>query len=307
MSKLTLLVVFNSLLILSIIEPAARADVTSGSGSAFGVDSNIGQTAILGGVLISDSLIAGPTPTASGTAPPAFNDSNSAFSLLAISTVGAVVQTGFLDVNAQSNVDGTAGSKTTSAMADVSNTGLSVFGIVGGPASKTGLRFVALEITSTAQVTGDFGTLTPSGTTTIDLGSGNLKIGGVDLTALVFATTTPAPNTTFVIDDSVLGGTGAFTGSLTIVLNEQIVTGDGISTSGITVNAIDITFNAFGSTAANGITNNGQIIFSQSQATQSAAPGSGGAQPVPEPSSLAMLCIVGLSGAASQIQRRRQL
>ena len=305
MSKLGLFVVVSSLLIVSSIESSARADVTSGTASAFGVEANVGQTATFGGVFFSSTLSAGPTPTASGTAPPAFNNSNSAFSLVAVSTVGASVQTGFLDVNAQSNVDGTAGTKTTSASADVFNTLLAVRGVVGGSALAGGIVFVAQAIQSTAQVTGDFGALTPSGTTTITLGSGVLRVGGVDLTALVFASATPSPNTTFIIDDTLLGGTGAFTGSLTIVLNEQIVTGDGISTSGITVNAIDITFNAFGSTGLNAITNNGQIIFSQSQAAQAAAPGGGGgAQPVPEPSSLAMLGLAGVAGAIRRYRRR---
>ena len=82
---------------------------------------------------------------------------------------------------------------------------------------------------------------------------------------------------TITIDNALLVslfGPGTYvTGSITVILNEQIVTGDGNTNSGITVNAIDIMFNSFAGTTNDilaPLTLSGQIIVSQSQAGQMA-------------------------------------
>lgn len=298
------------------LSQSAQADVTFGGASAFGVDANVGLSATVGGVGVNATLSAGPFPTASGAAPPAFNNTNSAASASASASIGGLgvvgsLSTSILNVNAQSNVDGTAGAKTTSASATVNDLAVSLS--TGNPLFPSLLNLGATIVQSTAQVSGNFGALTPTGTTTI-LGAGvggsaSLSVLGVDITALVFGagSVNPAPNTTVTINDFTLGGPGVLTGSITVVLNEQIVTGNGSSTSGITVNAIDITFNNFSSAVFGPITLSGNILVSQSQAGQTAAPGGGGggAQPVPEPSSLALGAVMGVAGVVARFKRRR--
>lgn len=290
---------------------AARADVTTGSSSAFGIQSGVNLTATPGIFPITVTLSAGPTPTASGIAPPPYNNSNVLASLSASANIGgafAHLNANFLSVGAQSNVDGTAGSKTTSAFAG-SPFFLDIDADVFGVAAPIELVQLGASLVSvSAQVTGDFGALVPSGTTTIF--SGSLVVFGTNLSGTVFPTPTefPAANTSFTIDDTSLGGTGAFTGSITIVLNEQIVTGNGSTSSSITVNGIHATFNQFGRQTLSGfILLSGDLIVSQAQANQTAqAPGGGGtAQAVPEPSSLAMLGVVGLIGAVRRLRTGR--
>lgn len=296
---------------------AARADVTSGTASAFGVEANVGLSATVLGVGVNATLSAGPTPTVSGSAPPPFNNSNSLASVAASASISAVgvgsLSTGILNVNAQSNATGT-GAATTSASASVANlsTSLALDALLG--LGTTLVTLGATVVQSTAQVTGDIGALVPSGTTTIV--GGSFFLGVANLSATVFASVNPAPNTTITINDAVLVGlgfvAGSVAGSITIILNEQIVTGNGNTSSGITVNAIDITFNQFAGGVIlglpAGITLNGQIIVSQSRAGQTAqAPGGGGggAQPVPEPSSLAMLGLIGVAGAIRRYRQRK--
>src|SRR5688572_29571861 len=76
--------------------PAAKALVISGSSLAFG------ESVDLTGAL---TLTSGPTPVASGTAPPPYANSD----LLASATVGAILTTDLLEVNASSDVDGSPG------------------------------------------------------------------------------------------------------------------------------------------------------------------------------------------------------
>ena len=294
---------------------AARADVTSGTASAFGVEANVGLSATVLGVGVNATLSAGPTPTASGSAPPPFNNSNSLASVAASASISAVgvgsLSTGILNVNAQSNATGT-GAATTSASASVANLSTSLaVDALGGFGISGLVTLGATVVQSIAQVTGDIGALVPSGTTTIV--NGSFFVGTLDVSALVFASANPGSNTTITLNDALLfGGTGVVTGSITVVLNEQIVTGNGNTSSGITVNAIDITFNQFAGGVIlglpAGITLNGQIIVSQSRAGQTAqAPGGGGggAQPVPEPSSLAMLGLIGVAGAIRRYRQRK--
>jgi len=112
------------------------------------------------------------------------------------------------------------------------------------------------------------------------LSTATISVGGVNLVFLA----NPAVNT--ILFD--LGG-------LKIVLNEQVVTGDGTTTAGIEVNAVHVTF---ANTVVGAGLLNGEIILGHAQASQIATASS----VIPEPASLAMLGI----GALVMLVRPRR-
>ena len=130
-------------------------------------------------------------------------------------------------------------------------------------------------------VSGDAGSLTAQGDSIIqDL---DIEVNGValNITNLLGANgtidgsgfITVAPNTTLISIGGVAG--------LDLLLNQQIITGDGITELGIEVNAVRLTFNGveLGLPLIDQAVN-GDIRIGHSQATMNA---------VPEPASLALL------------------
>ncbi|TWT51700.1 hypothetical protein KOR42_33860 [Thalassoglobus neptunius] len=120
----------------------AQAEIISADSSAYGANVDLGIGLSLTPL---DSIVSagvGPIPVVSGNAPASYNDAqslasvnaNGSISLLGLGPVDLIdFNTGVLDVNAQSNVDGTPGSKTTSASATVNDVSLlnsSLLGIV---------------------------------------------------------------------------------------------------------------------------------------------------------------------------------
>ena len=306
MSKRCLLVGVCSLLVVSAIESAARADVTQGYGEARGVEANITEQSIVG---FGGLLFGFPgTPNVFNSSPPPFSNNVmlGGVSQSSVFPSGATsLTTGLLDVTATSNVDGTAGAKTSSATSILDNSSLSLVasGVTPGPAL---FSLGATSITSQSQVSGDFGTLLASGSTTI-LG-GTISVLGIDLTALVFPTTTPAPNTLITVNDATLGGLGLIGGSVDILLNGQF--GGSIPASGFqNTLGIDLTFkNLVLLNDPTAPVTNGTLTFGNTFAFQAADPPVGGdAQPVPEPSSLALCAVLGVAGIMNRIKRRTQL
>jgi hypothetical protein len=176
---------------------------------------------------------------------------------LASINISGLLSTDVLTAHAASNVDGTPGSKSTSADATVDNLSV-LFGM---------LR--ASVIQATASVNGDYGTLQATGGTTL---------AGLALNGLPLANVSAAPNTVLL---DALG--------LTITLNEQITIGDSISSLGLAVNAIDIDFN----NVVSGIgLINGNIIISHAESLMTARPDR---QEVPEPATM-LLFGAGLIG-----------
>ena len=82
---------------------------------------------------------------------------------------------------------------------------------------------------------------------------------------------------------------------LSIILNEQIFSGDGINSKGIITNAIDVSFNGFN--LGTGL-KSGNIILGQTRAAVTASPGA-----VPEPSTWAML-LIGFGAIGFSMRRR---
>lgn len=241
--------------------PAARAGVVTGDSSAFGVSADLSAGLA--------SLSVAPTPDAFGSAPPPYSTSDFLANFNASSGSLASLIAEALSVAASSDVDGGIGPRLASASADV--TGMSTV-IIDGVTDLVNLT--AEMVTSDASVSGDFGALIGSGDSTFT--NAVLSVSGVNFIIV----SNPAPNTVLFSG-----------GGLDIVLNEQIVTGDGTSARGIEVNAIHLTMTDVPS--ALGLLN-GDVIWSHSEASLNA---------IPEPPTLVLLAV----GLAAMLKRRRRL
>ena len=188
---------------------------STASSSAFGESVNLNLLPLLGNGI---NITSGPLPTVAGTAPPSYNNNNSAASALVSSALtGQILQTGLLTVNAASSVPG---SDTASASATVNNLEIDIVG------NLPLLTIDATTVQSTANISGTCGSsLTATGTTTIE----NATVGG-SLGVGLSISLNPPPNTVLL---DLLG--------IRVVLNEQILAGDGVNSRSLTVNAIHIT------------------------------------------------------------------
>lgn len=242
---------------------AGHATVIGGSSSSYGVEASVTST-VLG---ISTTVTVGPASNSSGVAPAQYTDSDSVASLKAGLLGLLSVSTGVLQTSAHSDIDGLAGSKF--ADADASVMGLSITALAGL------LTLSADLVTSGANVSGDYGGLAASGGVTLV----NAKISGP--LGSVFLDASPLPNSALNLD--VLGLTG-----VSLILNEQILTGDGDSSRSLAVNAIHLAINGFVSGLA---TFTGNIVISHSEAALVQAVGDQPAQ-VPEPGTLSLIAVL---------------
>jgi hypothetical protein len=264
--------VITTMLVVGMFSLSASADVvTSGSSEAYGLSVNLDLTLlpILGGVDVK--ALIGPIAPVTGTAPNTYNSTQTVASLNASGgtvLTGSLANalTGIITTDAASTVDGTAGSKSASGTAVVNNLNLGVLGGLVGGNSLLGLT--ATTITANSTVTGHFGALgaDPSSGATIT----NLALSILGTSVTIPATI--APNTTLNVN-TILGG-------VSIILDEQIISGNGTSGFMLTTNAIDIHFLNVGVSGLG--TLNGQIVIDHTEAQLSASA-------VPEPTSLALV------------------
>ncbi|MGI8923679.1 MAG: choice-of-anchor P family protein [Fimbriimonadales bacterium] len=203
---------------------------------------------------------------------PPYNDTDQVLSLLVSGVPLGTLSTGIMTVNASSDVDGGAGDRFAMADAEVNDLSLE---LVPGTGSPDLLNLTADQVVSNSIVSGDFGSLVGVGDTVLT--NTVLTILGVD----VAITSNPAPNTV------VFNNLG-----ITVTLNEQFVSGDGISSRGQATNAIHI---GLVDVIGGGGLVNGDIIISHSAANLRAV--------VPEPSSM-VAAVVGLGWLA--VRRRRR-
>ena len=255
---------FAALLAASIASPVQAINISaSSSGYGLFVDFN---------ALNTFNLDAGPLPVGvSGVAPAPYADAGTVLNVSISSNVPLLaegdVTAASVSATAASNVDGALGSRITSASGGIVDGGVDVVTLpIAGP----GVNLLGLDATlsSTAQISGDFGSLAAVGTTTIqDL---DLILNAIPVDLSAYVNVAVAPNTSVN-----LAALGILNSSL--ILNEQIIAGD---QSSIVVNAFHLNVNIANSIVA-------EIILGHSQAQMTA---------LPEPSGAA-LAAIGLLGA----------
>lgn len=224
------------------------------------------------------NLDIGPLPAGvSGVASAPYADSDTVLNVSVSAGISLVaerdVTAGAVSASATSNVDGGLGSRTTSASGgivvdDVDMVTLPLFG-------------PGVTLNSTAQISGDFGSLVAVGTTMIqDL---DLTISAIPVDLSAYVNFAAAPNTS--VNLAALG-----IGNASLILNEQIIAGD---QSSIVVNAFHLNVNVANSIVV-------QVILGHSQA-QITAVG------IPEPGAAA-LAAIGIGGVCrAQCHRARRL
>ncbi len=202
-----------ALLIAQLTTAGAAAAETTAASSSYGEAVNLSALPIVGGGV---TVTSGPVPQVGGTAPGPYAQSTSLASVAASSSLtGPLLSTGVINVSATSPVPAT---NQAAASAEVDNPSL---GIVGNLQL---LTLSAGQISSSAQIAGTCGTaLTTTGSSQLT----GAKLGGALASGAVNAT--PAANTELL---NILG--------IRVVLNEQTVAGDGVTTSSLTVNAVHV-------------------------------------------------------------------
>jgi hypothetical protein len=232
---------------------------TTASALVQGGDASAAGTSIgLSGVLDIDT---GLVPAVSVSSPPPGSDDQTLFDLGGL----PLVASGTATVSASSDVDGLAGTRSASGAALIADLELDLSILLTSV-----LSVGSGEISSSAGVTGDFGALGATGTS---------SFGGTSITV---------NNVTFTLDPAYAPNTVVFDDGFVLVMaNEQIFAGDGAAARGITVNALRISLNVLGVS--------GDIVLAQSQAALAA---------VPEPGT-GLLLGVGLAALARTGRRRR--
>lgn len=268
-----LIAAFAALLAATVAAPVQAINVSaSSSGYGLFVDIN---------ALNTFNLDAGPLPiNVSGVAPAPYADAATVLNVSIGSDIPLVVEgdvtAGAVSATASSNVDGGPGSRITSASGGIVDGGIDVVTLpIAGP----GVTLLGLDATlsSTAQISGDFGSLAAVGTTTIqDL---DLVLNAIPVDLSAYVNVAVAPNTS--VNLAALGIANA-----SLILNEQIIAGD---QSSIVVNAFHLNVNIANSIVA-------EVILGHSQAQMTA-------RPIPEPSAVA-LAAIGFVGVCRARRRR---
>lgn len=251
--------------------PSVDAAVLTGQSSGYALQVNAGVSA---GIL-SMNLNAGPAPSGvAGSAPAPYDVNQSVLFATVTSSVPLLasgsVTASLVNAQAESNIDGLPGTRFVRAETGLEEGGvnISTLPIIGAGLSALS---VLATLDSSAEISGDHGALSATGSTTIKAIS--LSIGGVPVDLSGYVNVAIAPNTG--IDLSLLGIAGA-----TLVLNEQIIAPDN---SSIVVNAFRLDLDA----TLLGLGVDAGIVFGHSQASLTTV--------VPEPRAALLLSVAALS------------
>ena len=236
----------------------ARAAVLAGTASGTAIDVDINALGLA-------SLGVGPLATAQVSAPAPDSQSGGVLSVNESVVLGSVVaQNGgdnALTASASSNVTGLATTGVSTGSSAVNNLAITVVPAVV-PITPSLLMISSDTISSTSSSSGEFGSLTSTGATVLE--NLAIEVTGISVTIPV----NPAPNTELVLAG--LGIDAGIVAGLSIILNEQIVTGDGSGTTAITTNALRVELDALSLGLVSGV--DGDIVIGSSTSSLTAVP-----------------------------------
>lgn len=199
---------------------SANAAVNLGTGSAHGLSVDASVNIIGTGLL---TLEVGPVAAISQSSSSPFDNDNEVLFVDAGTPLLGSVGTDVISTTSVSTVDGSDGSKLVTSSAVVDSLNINLLGTIVG---EDILTLGASTVSSSSTTSGDFGSLITVGTSQIE--GLTISIFGDVITIPVDA----GASANFVLFDEL---------GIRIVLNEQIATGDGTTSAGLTVNAIRIT------------------------------------------------------------------
>ena len=239
LSGRTALLLFLAALPLASIPAQAQ---TTANSSAFGESIQLNLVPWLGGGL---HVANGPWPQVSGTAPAVYaKNANAVSAQVSALLLGQILQTRVLDVNASASL--TSGNQSR-ASATVNDAGLRL----GGAFSPLNLNAAVLR--TSAAISGTCGSFAAAGSTDI----ANATVGG-NFGVSPPVSIHPAPNTVLLN----LAG-------IKVILNEQLVGGDGTTSRSLTVNAVHVRLQ---NSLLSGLgLLSGDIVIAQSQAAAQCA------------------------------------
>ena len=270
---------------------ACHARVILGASSAYSqaIHLDLTQTTALpgGGTTVTHQIFSsGPIPSSSGVAPDRFDTTNSEPSTsvsfdFATSLAGGRfldASTGRLLANANADVDGASGERSAFSLTYAYGAAFAFF-------MGNFISFSADSVSVGAGAVGDFGSLLSNGVTI-------LRNAEIDLFPLAKRALPSGPEANTAVDLFDLYG---LTG-ITMVLNEHLRYGDGITSTGVAVNGVHLHFDNFviDPSPEDSLVLNGDFIIGHAEAELRAVPD---APSVPEPG-LPALVAVGLAAAA---------
>lgn len=285
-----------------------KGDIVNAESDGYGVQV---QAEVLS-LLSVDLLNLTPSQVSSGVAPPAYSFSASGVVVDATvdTSIGPIAGTtvgfellgvdGLVDSSATSTADGLPGFRTTSGFGGVNGLDLNVANaVVSTPLGSTDFPFLNISadtINSTSTIEGDYGALNAAGESVIQNLAISVNDVQLDIATLLGANGTIDGSGFITVDPNTeILSLGGIVG-LDLIFNQQLTTGDGISTLGMETNAISISFNGVDlglpliDQALNGSTTIGHSFASVSA--------------VPEPGSTICLAFAVCMVAASARRRR---
>lgn len=255
--------------------PAFSQNLDHGTADAYGLNVDVSALSVIGATV-------GPLPEVQITSPATGTNQDTLLTISESLVLAEIVAENGGDdallVSASTDIDGLG--LTGSASGSSTVNGLSIAVIPGVLFLDDLITITATTIASTSSSGGSYGSLDSTGSSTLqDL---QIWIGGTAITLDANA----GPNT--MVDVSAGGIAG-----IQIVLNEQIETGDGVASSGMTTNALRVSLDAISFGGFNGIS--GEVIVGHSASAVTA---------VPEPNAA---LLVGAAGTVGLLRRRRMI